>query len=238
MRDVFGKFANLDAGRVLDVATGRGEFIHVIKQVFASYTQIIGIDSSEKAVQYTEKLFPENNIEIYKMDAFAIRFEDAYFDTVCISNSLHHLADLDKAFTEIMRILKPGGMLLVCEMYRDGVQSEAQKTHTMMHHWISEIDRISGVYHAQTYLKEEILGFISSLPCDRTEVEDYYQPVDNPKDAKNCESLLNNCNEALKRLENLGSHPDLLAHGKKLKDRINEIGCASASRLLITTYKK
>lgn len=237
MKDVFSKLSTLDAGKVLDAATGRGEFIQQIKHSFHSYSQIIGIDASDKAVQYAQKLFPENNIEIYRMDLTEIRFEDGYFDTVCISNSLHHLANTTAVFTELMRVLRPGGLFLVTEMYRDGKQTEAQKTHIKMHHWISSIDRITGVFHQETYTKEEILALIKALPLQNMDVEDFYYPVDNPKEAKNCDNLLKNCMDTFKRLESLENKENLLLEGKELMQRINEIGCASASRVLITANK-
>ncbi len=237
MKDVFKKLALLDAGKVLDAATGRGEFIQIIKQSFKSYSQIIGIDASEKAIQYAQKLYPENNIEIFRMDLRDIHFEDGYFDTVCISNSLHHLADMDATFSELLRVLKPGGLLVVTEMYRDGSQAEAQKTHIMMHHWIAGIDRLGGIHHQETFTKQEIVSMIKALPCNDFEIEDFYFPVDNPKESKNCENLLKNCKDTLKRLKSMDNSENLIQEGKLLIERINTIGCASASRLLITAFK-
>jgi SAM-dependent methyltransferase len=237
MKNVFKKLSVIDAGIVLDAATGRGEFINTIRQFFRSYTHIVGIDISDKAVQYAQKLYPENDIEIYRMDLNAMDYEDAHFDTVCIVNSLHHLDDPTIVLSELIRVLKPGGMLLVSEMYRDGKQSEAQKTHIHMHHWIAQIDQRMGIPHRETYTKKEILDFVNSLPCRNMEVDDFYFPVDNPKEAKNCENLLKNCNDTMKRLENMDDSQGLLLEGQKIMARIHEIGCASASRLLITAYK-
>ncbi|PKN80998.1 MAG: class I SAM-dependent methyltransferase [Candidatus Cloacimonetes bacterium HGW-Cloacimonetes-1] len=238
MKDVFKQLSELNGGKVLDAATGRGEFIQIIKQSFRSYTQIIGIDVSEKAVAHAEKLFPENNIEIFKMDLEDIQYEDGYFDTVTISNSLHHLGDVNKVLGELLRVLKPGGLLLVTEMYRDGKQSEAQSTHINMHHWISKIDRISNIPHNETFKKDEIIGFVNKLPLKNVSIEDFYYPTDNPKEVKSCESLIRNCTDTIKRLETMDNTSSLVTEGKQLINRINEIGCASASRLLILAHKQ
>ncbi len=88
MKDIFQKLSDIDAGRVLDAATGRGEFIQTIQQKFKSYTQIIGIDNSQKSIDTAQKLFPENDIEIFKMDLEKLHFEDSYFDTVTLANTL------------------------------------------------------------------------------------------------------------------------------------------------------
>jgi ubiquinone/menaquinone biosynthesis C-methylase UbiE len=45
-------------------------------------------------------------------DAEALPFEDASFDLVIGHAVLHHLPDLDQAFREFARVLRPGGMLL------------------------------------------------------------------------------------------------------------------------------
>jgi ubiquinone/menaquinone biosynthesis C-methylase UbiE len=101
----------IDGGIVLDAATGRGEFINTIKSSFRTYEQVIGVDSSEKCVSYAEKLFPENNIEIYRMDLSSLAFDDEHFDTITIANSIHHLADPIAIFGELKRVLKKKGYL-------------------------------------------------------------------------------------------------------------------------------
>lgn len=238
MKDVFKRLAHIDAGFVLDAATGRGEFINTIKTSFHSYTQIIGIDTSEKSVNYAQKLFPDNDIEIYKMNLEQLSFDDEQFDTVTISNSLHHLEHPELVFGELMRVLKKGGMLIIAEMYKDGMQSEPQQTHIQLHHWIATVDRHFGVYHHDTYNKQEIIDFAHTLPITDIEIMDYYVPVDNPKANSTCESLQRNCTETMKRLEIAGNAEELTVTGRALLTRLAELGCASASRLMVIGIKK
>lgn len=237
MKDVYQRLAQIDAGVALDAATGKGEFINVIKSSFRSYAQIIGVDSSEKSVAYAEKVFPENDIEIYRMNLEKLAFENNHFDTVTIANSLHHLEDPKKVFVELLRVLKPGGLLIVTEMYKDGEQSEAQHTHIMMHHWLASIDRLFGISHRETYAKGEIENMIKELSLSKTETYDYYLPVDNPKMNRNCETLLNNCRESIKRLEAAEAAESFINKGNELIQRITSIGCAGASRVMILGYK-
>jgi SAM-dependent methyltransferase len=52
-------------------------------------------------------------------------FEDGYFDVVCSFNSLDHVDDLDKAISEIKRLIAPGGMfLLLTEVDHDPTPCE------------------------------------------------------------------------------------------------------------------
>lgn len=237
MKDAFSILNQLDAPMVLDAATGRGDFIHILKQNLKSYTQIIGVDLSERSVDHAQKLFPENDVEIYQMDLENLQFEDHYFDLVSLSNSLHHLKDINKVLSELMRVLKPGGTMLVTEMYRDGEQSEAQQTHIMMHHWLASVDRRLGLYHQDTYSKAEIIGKIDSLKLKNMKMMDFYFPVDNPKEARNCESLKQNCAETFKRLEALADKEELINEGNAILERIKYVGCASPSRLILTGNK-
>jgi len=235
MNEIIKILSGIDGGVVLDAATGRGEFITVLKQHLKSFSQIIGVDSSERSVSYAEKVFPENDVEIYRMNLEELQFEDNYFDTVCISNSLHHLENMDKVLKELVRVLKPKGLMLITEMYRDGEQTPAQETHILMHHWIAEVDRQTGLYHSSTYTRSELETIARKLPLKDLEIKDFYVPVDNP--SKNCESLIRNCKDTIKRLESIPESEALIETGKMMLSRISEIGCASASRLVITGRK-
>ncbi len=237
MKDVFSGLQKMDVPYVLDAATGRGDFINILKKNLRSYTQIIGVDTSEKSVNYAQKLFPENDVEIYRMDLEDLHFENGYFGLVCMSNALHHMQNPHKVLAEMLRVLAPGGMLLITEMYRDGEQSEPQRTHIMMHHWLASVDRRMGISHNETYTRQEIISMIKNLKLKAMHVEDFYFPTDNPKEARNCETLRNNCQETFKRLESISDAEPLINEGKALTQRINDIGCASPSRLLITAIK-
>lgn len=237
MKDHYSILNQISAELVLDAATGRGDFIHVLKQNLRSYVQIIGVDASDKMVDFAQRSFPENDVEIYQMDLEALSYEDASFDLVCLSNSLHHIRDLDAVLQELLRVLKPGGTLLINEMYCDGEQSEPQKTHILMHHWLAAIDSRGGTFHQSTYPRQKIMDMVKKLRLQKLKVDDFYEPVDNPKDARNCASLQRNLAETLKRVETMPDNEELLAEGMAILERINTVGCASPSRLLILGVK-
>lgn len=237
MKGVLQRLSQIEGGIVLDAATGRGEFINVIKSNFKSYSQVIGVDYSEKLITYAQKLFPENDIEIYKMNLEELAFEDNHFDTITMANSLHHLEHPKLVFKELMRVLKPGGLFVLGEMYCDGSQTEAQITHIHLHHWMASVDRLNGIYHNETFSRSQVIDFAKGLGLKKQEVIDYYYPVENPKASKNCETLIKTCTETIKRLELHNGNSELISEGKKLIGRIEDVGCASASRLMIIGVK-
>ena len=237
MKDAYGILNQISADMVLDAATGKGDFINILKQNLKSFTQIIGVDASERAVDYAQKLFPENNVEIYRMDLEKLQFDDAHFDLVCLANALHHMEKLDLVLAELLRVLKSGGRFLIVEMYRDGEQSEAQKTHILLHHWLAAIDTSFGVYHSKTFTRHEIEAIVQKLKLKKMQWSDFYIPVDNPKDGRSCEGLKRNCLENIKRLESLEGTEKLIDEGKAIMERITNVGCASPSRMMCVGVK-
>ena len=132
--------------KILDVGTGNGNFIKMIMSITDYYEEIIGIDNLDIAISTATKNFTDERIKIVKMDALKMDFEDGYFDLVCLSNSLHHLADIPTMIKEMERVIKPGGYLLINEMMSDGL-SARQKGHVKIHHFAAEIDRETGGTH-------------------------------------------------------------------------------------------
>ena len=88
MKDILSE---ISGGHVLDVATGNGGFIHELISGLKHYDDILGIDIKEKAKSaFVESFKDDPKIHFRLMDAEKPEFPAASFDTVCISNSLHH----------------------------------------------------------------------------------------------------------------------------------------------------
>ena len=117
----------IHAGKVLDIASGAGDFIDFIKNM-NQVESVTAIDEIEKMEEFIKKRHPEDNINFKKMNAHHLEFEDSSFDTVCISNSLHHLSELNQVISEAIRVLKKDGFLVINEMCCDGL-TLAQQSH-------------------------------------------------------------------------------------------------------------
>jgi ubiquinone/menaquinone biosynthesis C-methylase UbiE len=237
VKDVFDILSKIKAPQVLDAATGRGDFINILKQRLGHFVLIVGVDSNPKTVEHAQNLFPEDEVEIYQMNLEELNFVDDHFDLVTISNALHHLANVELVLAELLRVLKPGGHLLISEMYQDGVQTDAQRTHIMMHHWVARVDQRFGIDHFETFERQQIIDKIKSLGLIDLKIKDYYVPVNNPKDAQNCENLKRNYNGILKRIDSLEDSQSLVVEGEEIQKRIQDYGCAPASRIMILGTK-
>jgi len=148
-------------GRILDVATGAGNFARNIWEVRGSSMEIIAVDTLVRSlISVTPEKIP--GVLTAAMDGMQMAFGDSVFTGAAISNSLHHMENPVKVLTEMVRILEPGGILIVNEMFSDGNQSQSQLTHTMMHNWWGAVDRYRGNSHNPVYTRKELESLIET----------------------------------------------------------------------------
>ena len=103
---------------LLDVATGT-EDVAIMAAKQLQPDKITGIDISEGMLEVgrqkikDEKL--EDTISLLKGDSEAINFKDETFDAVTVAFGVRNFMHLEKGLSEILRVLKPGGKLVVLE---------------------------------------------------------------------------------------------------------------------------
>ncbi len=102
---------------ILDVATGTADF--AIEALELKPKKVIGIDISEGMLSYgREKLKKkklDDRIELQSGDSENLHFSDNYFDAVIVSFGVRNFENLELGLKEILRVLKPGGSLVVLE---------------------------------------------------------------------------------------------------------------------------
>jgi SAM-dependent methyltransferase len=228
-------FASLEAGRVLDVASGNGYFLEVLLQGAKSYTEAVGVDKKEAAAAAFAETFKENQrVKFAVMDAAHLDFADNSFDTVCVSNSLHHLEQPTAILDEMKRVIRPGGRFILNEMYADGSQSETQKTHVLLHHWMAQIDMFNAVFHRETYGRQQLVDFAADLGLKHIETYDIADLSEDPKSPEVFSELDPVIDRYIQRAE---GHPDLQDAGEKIRQRLRSVGFHSATSLLLLAQK-
>ena len=109
---------SIDAKKLLDVATGTADVAIMAAKQF-KLTKIIGIDISDGMLdvgrQKIVKANLQNTIELLNGDSEAINFPDNTFDAVTVAFGVRNFEDLEKGLSEIKRVLKPRGKLVVLE---------------------------------------------------------------------------------------------------------------------------
>ncbi len=103
---------------VLDVAVGTGD-VAILTYKILQPKKITGIDISEGMLEIgrskVKKLGLEKEIELLNGDSESIDFPDASFDAITVAFGVRNFENLEKGLKEMLRVLKPGGKLVVLE---------------------------------------------------------------------------------------------------------------------------
>ena len=99
--------------RILDIGAGRGKVADRVMKASGG-AEVYAVEPSEKRVESMKREFPA--IKSSVASAEKLPFPDAYFDRVYTTMALHHFSDLDRALSEVARVLKPGGSFVILEV--------------------------------------------------------------------------------------------------------------------------
>jgi len=117
-KKALGYLKELQPKKILDVATGTAD-VAIMASRLLKPTTITGIDISEGMLEVGRKKVEsqglQNTIELLKGDSETISFPDHSFDAVTVAFGVRNFQNLEKGLSEILRVLKPGGRLVVLE---------------------------------------------------------------------------------------------------------------------------
>ncbi len=237
MTNIFQQaLSEIVGGRVLDVATQRGGFVRILTENLSSYTEIIGIDTSEEILATAQQGFSQGNIRFACMDASRMGFENESFDTVSISASLHHLTDIASVLWEMKRILRKGGNLILAEMHQDG-QTEAQLTLVYLHHWVAAVDSALGRFHNRTLTRQEIVDHVEALGLDHVRFYDSEVSDWDPIDEAEIERLDDLIDRTLQRAEAVSGYEKFKQRGEELRRRLHAVGAQREPGIVLVGKK-
>ncbi|MCW3094132.1 MAG: bifunctional demethylmenaquinone methyltransferase/2-methoxy-6-polyprenyl,4-benzoquinol methylase [Ferruginibacter sp.] len=149
--------------KILDVATGTAD-VAIMTARLLHPEQIIGIDISDGMLSFgrkkIEKLGLQSLIELLNGDSETIKFEDNSFDAVTVAFGVRNFQHLEKGLSEIKRVLKPGGKLVVLEFSKPKSPVIKQLYHVYMNIVAPNMGKLfSKNRNAYKYLDESIKKF-------------------------------------------------------------------------------
>jgi ubiquinone/menaquinone biosynthesis C-methylase UbiE len=107
------EMANVRNGHhILDIAAGAGEQSITAAKKVGPTGYVLATDISANILEYAKQMAEQagaNNIEVSVMDGENLTLKDATFDAVISRVGLIYFPDQQKALTEMLRVLKPGG---------------------------------------------------------------------------------------------------------------------------------
>jgi len=235
MENLSKVFKGLNQPRILDVGTGRGNFVDRIIRVTDNFSSIIGIDYNEKAIEVAKESFEDERIEFLVKDLREFQQSDERFDIVCLSNSLHHLETIEPLLEIMESVLTDDGMLIINEMYKDN-QNEKQMTHVLMHHLNAEINRLTGIVHNETFERQGIIDILNDkyIIVKSFDIEDelYEYTSDDIQEMKDTFANV---------LKPIVDHSDYHLYKEKVNtmyDRLDTVGFELASQMICVCKKK
>src|SRR6186713_2761243 len=94
----------------LDVGCGTGAFTELIL-AHAAPARIVGIDPSPQQVEHVTRTVTAPRAEFRMGSAIDLPFETGEFDVVVSALVIHFMPDRPKAFREMLRVARPGGIV-------------------------------------------------------------------------------------------------------------------------------
>lgn len=148
---------------VLDVATGTADVALLTHQILQP-EKIVGIDISEGMLQYGhEKIKAKNlqhKIELQLGDSETINFPNTTFNAITVSFGVRNFENLEKGLSEMLRVLKPGGKLVVLEFSKPTNWLFKPIYGTYMNYIAPAFGKLfSNNKQAYAYLNESVLAF-------------------------------------------------------------------------------
>ena len=105
--------------KLMDVATGTADFAIEAQRMGLNAEEIIGVDISAGMLEIGRKKVAKKGysetIDLQLGDSENLPFDDDYFDAYTVAFGVRNFENLEKGMTEMLRVLRPGGMGLVLE---------------------------------------------------------------------------------------------------------------------------
>ena len=155
-----------ETGMFLDVATGTGDFaFEILNQKIAN--KVVGLDFSVEMLNIgqikSEKRNFDKKFVPVVADAHELPFADNSFESITIGFGVRNFVDLSIALEELLRVLVPGGNLVILEI----VKPEGKIMSRLFPLYFEKITpRIGSIFagdrEAYTYLPQSVSNFLTS----------------------------------------------------------------------------
>ena len=239
MAEVAGSLAqvlsSLRLGRVLEVGCGDGEFTELLVENLGGWDYIEAVDMVEETVaearNYFEKAHPGARVSFRVGAAAALPFQAGSFDAAVVSNTIHHMRDPRRSLGEALRVVRPGGRIVINEMFSD-VEDPREEVGRDLHHLKAWVDRTHGVSHNPTWSRAALFDLFRRLglfDCNhlvypRSEITDADVDV---------EDRISHVDEYADHAAGSPEYPGIRREASRLKQRLRAVGFAAAPQLLV-----
>src|SRR3954465_13175958 len=145
----------------LDICCGTGDLALELRRRIGPDGRVVGSDFSEPMLEIARRKSGDEGlpVEFGWADALDLPYGDASFDAVTIGFGARNLADLPKGLSEMARVLRPGGRLVILEITRPQREPLASFYSMWFDRLIPVIGSLAGDSDAYSYLPNSVRTF-------------------------------------------------------------------------------
>lgn len=164
-RKMIAELKDMQPQLILDVATGTGDVaINTIKQLNIKGLHIIGLDISPEMLNIGKKKIVtegmSGTIDMIVGDSENLPFENNKFDAITVAYGVRNFENLERGLSEMQRVLKPKGKLVVLEFSQPRVFPFRQLFNFYFKNILPFIGKMTSKDNrAYTYLYESVQAF-------------------------------------------------------------------------------
>ncbi|MEI6633712.1 MAG: class I SAM-dependent methyltransferase [Chlamydiota bacterium] len=134
------------AGAILEIGTGNGRFLSALATE-VPFVTTVDVDPSEQRFARLNAAWRgvSRKIKFLVQNAERLAFRNGSFDAVVSMNALHHFCTPITAVHEMVRVLRPGGRIMLSDLDRSGyrifdrVFASEGRTHTRFHYQFKDL---------------------------------------------------------------------------------------------------
>lgn len=119
-RKAVERLRGIQPKRILDVATGTGDF--AIAALRLSPIEVVGVDIADEMLKRGRAKLKrkglDSTVTLQSGEAESLQFESGHFDAAIVAFGARNFEDLDKGLKEMHRVIRPGGKIVVLEFSR------------------------------------------------------------------------------------------------------------------------
>ena len=144
-------------GRILEIGSSKGKTAVFLTR---SGYDIVSVDTNEEMLKMAALNLAYENLlqkaELHVMDAYSLAFKDKSFNNVIMIEALHHIEDINGLFSELDRVLKDKGTLVLSDFNEEGMEiiDEADRQDGGVHENVHE-DSFRGKEAANKWMHEK-----------------------------------------------------------------------------------
>jgi len=143
--------------RVIDVATGTGDLAIALARAVAPNGEVVACDFSEQMLARGRAKAPGLRFEW--ADALSLPYAGDSFDAATVGFGVRNFSDLRRGIEEMVRVVRPGGRVVILEITRPTRQPLASFYRTWFDRVVPAVGRVAGDSAAYSYLPSSVARF-------------------------------------------------------------------------------